>query len=197
MITAAKVLSPILTELGVPATALSRLLAHAEAVRREGERLGLVSKGDLDSIELRHTGDSLLFALARRPTPGESWVDLGSGGGFPGLVLAVCFPATSFTLVESNRRKAGFLEIQVIELGLDNVVVRAERAEDIDERFEAGTARAVADPAEALHTLISLLRIGGVAIVAGTGAVRGARAVSLARPDVDSPGSLFMMSRGT
>ncbi len=185
-----------LAQLGLPATLLSPLAAHAAAVREASPRAGLVSTGDENSILARHTADSLSFAVARAPAPDERWVDVGSGAGFPGLVLAIAYPQAGFTLVESNRKKAGFLEVQVLDLGLSNVRVLPQRAETIEEEFDVATARAVADPALMLSSLMGLLVDGGVAIVAGTGAVPGARVVRVDLPEVDSPGTLLMMTRG-
>src|SRR2546421_11488732 len=86
------ILSGLLRALELPQSLLSLLLAHAEAVRTDADRLGLVSRSDVDHIVARHTADSLLFALVRRPGPAERRVDVGSGAGFPGLVLACALP---------------------------------------------------------------------------------------------------------
>lgn len=193
------VVGPLLERLGLPATLLSPLLAHAAAVAASAERLGLVSPRDVGSVVERHTADSLLFALARPPLPGERWVDLGSGAGFPGLVLAVCYPSTSFTLVEPLRKRAGFLELEGASLGAQNVEVLAVRSEALEPAYDVAVARAFARPAEALQRLLTCLRAEGEAILAvGPDAAvpDGARAV---RPgysaSVDSPGVLFMMTR--
>ncbi|MGH2726026.1 MAG: RsmG family class I SAM-dependent methyltransferase, partial [Actinomycetota bacterium] len=80
------ILAGLLQRLGLPLSLASPLLGHAGAVREAADRLGLVAPGDRGSIVQRHTADSLLFALARPPGPGERWADVGSGAGFPGLV---------------------------------------------------------------------------------------------------------------
>lgn len=156
----------LLHEIGAPDAALSLLLAHVEAVRSEGVRLGLVSPGDLDQLISRHLADSLLFALVRAPRAGERWVDVGSGAGFPGLPLACCYADTSFVLVEPLRRRAGFLDIQVATLGLTNVTVDQRRAEDLPRDFDVAVARALAAPERALAELHLLLKPSGLAIVA-------------------------------
>lgn len=185
----------VLRRLTLPPTLLSPLLAHAEAVRTASPRLGLVSTGDEHAIPGRHTADSLLFALARQPGVDERWVDVGSGGGFPGLVLAICYPQAGFSLVEANRKKAGFLDMQVLDLGLGNVTVHAERAESLESGYDVAVARAWTDPAEAVGKLLRLVRPGGQVIVAGTGSVQGAEIVQPEIPEVDSPRRLFMMTR--
>jgi len=193
------VLGSLLQRLGLPLQLASLLLAHAEGVHDAPDRLGLISKGDRASIVVRHTCDSLLFAAARTPQPGERWVDVGSGAGFPGLVLACCFPDTRLTLVEPNGRKAGFLELQVSSLGLSNVEVLLRRLEEVDGGFDVAVARAFAAPASTMMDLRSLVRVGGTVLVAagpGEPAPDGARRVELeAIDDVDSPGVLFMMGR--
>jgi 16S rRNA (guanine(527)-N(7))-methyltransferase RsmG len=92
-------------------------------------------------------------------------VDLGSGAGFPGLVLAAATEA-DFTLLESRRKRASFLTIAVAEMGLRNVTVRWARAEAdaSDQRFDIATARAVGESRGTLGLAADLLRPGGLAI---------------------------------
>ena len=193
------VLGSLLQRLGLPLQLASLLLAHAEGVRAAPDRLGLISKGDRSSIVVRHTCDSLLFAAARTPQPGERWVDVGSGAGFPGLVLACCFPDTRFALVEPNGRKAGFLELQVSSLGLSNAEVLPRRLEQLGGAFDVAVARALAAPTSTMKDLRSLVRAGGTVVVAvgpEEPVPDGALRVELdAIGDVDSPGVLFMMGR--
>lgn len=188
----------LLRELRLPQTLLSLLVAHAEAVKAQADRLGLVARGDLDSILSRHTADSLLFPLVREPVPDEGWADIGSGAGFPGVVLACCYPKTSFTLVEPQNRRAAFLELQRATLGLDNVEVFLGRAETLpDAGFDVVVARALAEPALALEAMRRLMGRGGAAIVAADAHAvvpPGANEYELVRPGVDSPGRLFMMT---
>jgi 16S rRNA (guanine527-N7)-methyltransferase len=187
-------ISAILRELGLPAGALSPVLAHATAVGRDADRLGLVSGQDVAHVLSRHTGDSLLFALAREPLPGETWVDVGSGAGFPGLVLACCYPETIFLLVEPQQRRAGFLDLTITTLGLSNARVAQVRAEELDPQFDVATARALAEPALAIEALRRLLLPGGTVLLAAgeTASVPpGAEDLDCARPGIESPGRLF------
>ena len=195
-------LGQLLDRIALPSTLISPLLAHARSVEREADRLGLVSAGDISQVVRRHTADSILFALVRAPAAGERWVDAGSGAGFPGLVLAACYPETRFTLVEPQKRRAGFLELQIAELGLPNAAVDARRLEEVEAtEFDVAVARAVANPAQALRSMVRVLRRDGVAIVAVSGrdlVPRGAiRLVALDQiGSVDSPGRFLMMTRG-
>lgn len=191
-------LSALLRELWLPQNLLSLLLAHAASVAREADRLGLVSERTLDEIVARHTADSLLFALARRPAEGETWADVGAGAGFPGLVLASCFPEARFTLIEPQRRRAGFLELEVAELGLFNVDVSIARSSDLDPEFDVATARALAEPAIALQALKNLVSPTGtvlLAVGASEPVPSGVVDLDVARAGVDSPGRIFMIAQ--
>jgi 16S rRNA (guanine527-N7)-methyltransferase len=196
------VLGQLLERLALPPTLISPLLAHARSVEREADRLGLVSAGDISQVVRRHTADSILFALVRAPAAGERWADVGSGAGFPGLVLATCYPETRFTLVEPQKRRAGFLELQIADLGLPNAQVDARRLEEVEEaEFDAAVARALANPAQALRSMVRVLRTDGVAVVAASGQDfvpdRAIQVIALDQiGSVDSPGRFFMMTRG-
>jgi len=177
---------------------LSLLLAHAAAVTRDADRLGLVSERDSDAVVARHTADSLLFALARAPEEGESWIDVGSGAGFPGVVLACCFPGAQFVVLEPQRRRAGFLELQVADLGLQNTEVICARAADMTPAYDVAIARALAEPLLALETLKALIRPGGAVMLAVGDSVAAPPEVEdldVGRPGVDSPGRLFMIAQ--
>lgn len=97
---------------GVSRETEARLATLASLLRKWSPRINLVSRTTLDDLEHRHIADSAqLFAL--RPPTARHWADLGSGGGFPGLVIAILAaeqaPDLTVTLVESDRRKAAFL----------------------------------------------------------------------------------------
>ncbi|MFC6758343.1 16S rRNA (guanine(527)-N(7))-methyltransferase RsmG [Sulfitobacter porphyrae] len=105
------------------------LTQFSELVERWTVRINLISKASVDGIWERHVADSAqLFELAPEF---EHWVDLGSGGGFPGIVIAIIAkearPEARITLVESDLRKATFLRTAIRELGL-NAKVIAERS---------------------------------------------------------------------
>jgi len=190
-------LSALLRELYLPQNLLSMLLAHAAAVATDADRLGLVSERTIDAIVSRHTADSLLFALVKRPMPEDAWVDVGSGAGFPGLVLACCFPEARFTLVEPQKRRAGFLELQLHQLGLKNTEVLAARAVELEPVFDVATARALAEPLLALEALKSLVKPeGSVLLAVGDRAIAPPDVTDLdvARAGVDSPGRIFMIA---
>jgi 16S rRNA (guanine(527)-N(7))-methyltransferase RsmG len=195
-------LGRLLARLGLPPTTLSLLFAHASAVEANAARIGLVSPGDAGRVIERHTADSLLFALVRAPAADEAWIDVGSGAGFPGLVLAVCYPGATFTLLEPLKKRAGFLDVQVADLGLGNVAVDTRRLEQIEgAHHDVAVARALTDPGRALKSMVRVLRARGQAIVAvGEAAVpsdlTNVEIVSIEVPGhVDSPGHFLMMAR--
>ena len=94
-------------------------------------------------------------------------IDVGSGAGFPGLVLAIAVPLKNVALLEARRKRASFLKMAVSELGLARVAVREGRAETLGrdpalrERFDFATARAVAELPTLLELTLPFLRRGG------------------------------------
>lgn len=110
-----------------------RLEAYEALIRRWNPRINLVAPSTLEELRTRHIEDCL--QIARHVTPGAGlWADLGSGGGLPGLVLAIAFAdcPTGFRLVESDQRKATFLRTAIRELGLSRVSVISARIEGAD-----------------------------------------------------------------
>jgi 16S rRNA (guanine527-N7)-methyltransferase len=145
------------------AAVADRLAAFEALVQRWNRRSGLVSRADLFRLRERHIDDSLaLLPLCR-----GRLADVGSGGGFPGIPLAIARPAMSVTLFERSLRKSRFLRHAAMELGLDNVeVVLADVA---DYRpvppFDTVTVRAVAPPPRAWALVRHLLAVGGTALL--------------------------------
>jgi len=145
---------------------LDRLDAFADLVLKWTAKINLISKSTTATIWERHILDSAqLFNLAPE---GGKWLDLGSGGGFPGIVVAILTEGVAqphdVFLVESDQRKAVFLRTAIRELRLRATVI-SERIEDIDpQRANVLSARALAD----LTTLIGFgsehLRSDGVAL---------------------------------
>lgn len=139
------------------------LTQFSELVERWTVRINLISKASVDGIWERHVADSAqLFELAPEF---EHWVDLGSGGGFPGIVIAIIAkearPEGRITLVESDLRKATFLRTAIRELGL-NAKVIAERIEELPPLgADVLSARALADlPALLEFTELHLAKSG-------------------------------------
>jgi 16S rRNA (guanine527-N7)-methyltransferase len=131
---------------------------------------GFLGPGDLEG-HLSHALGFAEVAGAVSGPPGH-FADLGTGGGVPGLVLAVCWPATEGALIESASRRCGALSAWVRRLGLEdrvNVIEgRAERlAHDpaLRERFDLVTARSFARPAVTAEVATGFVRTGGLLVV--------------------------------
>jgi 16S rRNA (guanine527-N7)-methyltransferase len=117
----------------------------------------------------RHVADALAGLHLVDETPGDI-VDVGSGTGVPGLVLALVRPDRDVHLVESVQKKAAVLADIAAKLGADNVDVRAERAEDLGrggdrDRFGLAVCRALAPPAVAVELCLPLVRAGGRLVI--------------------------------
>lgn len=115
--------------LGCDAATLARLDRLVELLRAENTRQNLVSVGSLENVWLRHLADSAQLLLVSRETPAGPWLDLGSGAGFPGLVIALCRPTIELVLVENRVRRIGWLRFAVAELGLVNTKIAGTRLE--------------------------------------------------------------------
>jgi 16S rRNA (guanine527-N7)-methyltransferase len=166
--------APELKFLGLPQAWFSRMERFAAILSAWGARSNLTASPQSAKEISFHIVDSLAplwaasGALSAAGVGFEKMcraVDLGSGAGFPGLVLATTTEA-QFTLVESRRKRASFLTVAAAEMGLDNVAVRWERAESSESgnRFDIATARAVGESRGSLEIAARLLRPGGLAI---------------------------------
>lgn len=121
----------------------TQLEALADLVRKWNPRINLVAPDTLRVIRDRHIVDSQQVYEALE-NPQGSWLDLGSGGGFPGLVIVILDCSLDLTLVESDRRKAAFLCAAIRELGLA-AKVKAVRVEDLSpQEADIISARALA-----------------------------------------------------
>ena len=107
-------------------------------------KINVVSRKDIDELYLRHVLHSLGIAKVISFKPGSKVLDVGTGGGFPGIPLAVLFPQTQFHLVDSIGKKIKVVDEVVAGLGLENVKTTHGRVEDVKEQYDYIVSRAVA-----------------------------------------------------
>ncbi|WP_028284315.1 16S rRNA (guanine(527)-N(7))-methyltransferase RsmG [Olleya marilimosa] len=107
-------------------------------------KINVVSRKDIDELYLRHVLHSLAIAKIINFKEGSSMMDVGTGGGFPGIPLAILFPECEFHLVDSINKKLNVVREVVAGLELQNVKVTHSRVEEIKETYDFIISRAVA-----------------------------------------------------
>ncbi|CAN6214406.1 unnamed protein product [Urochloa humidicola] len=164
-----------------------QVTVYVEALLDWNQRMNLTAVTDEAEVMTRHVADSLAVlpplerAYHARSTTaaggsgnidGVSLIDVGSGAGLPGLILAVARPSWRFTLLESMKKRCTFLEHAVKAMDLSNVDVVCDRAEnagqslDHREAYDIATARAVAELKVLAEYCLPLVRVGGLFIAA-------------------------------
>lgn len=148
-----------------------QLLTFASLLEDEGQIRGLVGPREMGRLWGRHIMNST--AISEFIPKDSSVADVGSGAGFPGVVLAITRPDVHVHLIESIERRVDWLLFSVERLGLSNVTIHRSRAEDMPERFKVdiATARAVAALKKLIPWTLPLLRSGGSLV-----ALKGERA---------------------
>ncbi len=143
---------------------ISRLEKYYQLLKEENAKYNLTRIIEEPDVYLKHFYDSLTISKIIK-IDNQNICDLGSGAGFPGLVLAICFPNTKITLIESNRKKCNFLKLIREKLELENVIVINERIEEYAknnrELYDVVTARAVAPIKYLLEYGIPLVKVNG------------------------------------
>ena len=107
-------------------------------------KINVVSRKDIDELYLRHVLHSLGIAKIQKFMPGSKILDVGTGGGFPGIPLAILFPEVQFHLVDSIAKKIKVVNEVVAGLKLQNVTITNARVESLNERYDFVVSRAVA-----------------------------------------------------
>jgi 16S rRNA (guanine527-N7)-methyltransferase len=191
--------------IAVDAVASARIEAYLDEVERFNRRINLTTV-PRDQAWDRHIVDSLTLLELAAPAIGERVVDVGSGAGIPGIPFALVRPDLELTLVEADRRRAGFLTHVAGLLSLSSVRVVSERAEAFGhsvegrERFDVAVSRAAAPPRVLCELTLPLLRIGGrlLALVGSgsdlvAGSARAARLCGGGDPTSPAPGVLAVV----
>lgn len=138
----------------------AQLQAFEILLRDYNRKVNLISRQREDRIEMDHFLPSLAIAKILRPAPKSRWMDVGTGGGLPGIPLAIAFPECEFLLVDSIRKKIDAVEFFAPQLQLANVRSHCCRAESVPERFDFITGRAVVALPDFLRWTFSKLRPG-------------------------------------
>ncbi len=126
-------------------TQLQQLQQLEELYKEWNNKINVISRKDIDSLYEKHVLHSLSIAAAFEFVPGTQIIDIGTGGGFPGVPLAIFFPQVQFHLVDSIGKKLKVIEGVASTIGLKNLTTQHTRAEEIKNRkFDFAVSRAVA-----------------------------------------------------
>lgn len=144
---------------------IENLRAFTKDLAERGEELGLIGPKEAARIWTRHVLNSAVMAPLLKP--GAEVLDIGTGGGMPGLILAIVRPDVSFKLIEPMERRCNWLNEQISALGLTNVKVLRGRAEEFHgvEKGTVVTARAVSALKKLVPMTAPLLVNGGELIM--------------------------------
>lgn len=145
-----------------------RLNSFLDLLLSANQRMNLTRITDRGEAEILHVADALTLLPHLPPRP-HRLADVGSGGGVPGIILAIVRGDAEVVLIESTRKKADFLRSAAAELNLANVTVEPLRAEEVArsgqrESFDVAVARAVAPLTVLVEWLLPLLKPGGCAL---------------------------------
>ncbi len=129
--------------------------AQLDALYRDwNSKINVISRKDIDNLYEHHVLHSLAIAKWLPFQPGTTILDVGTGGGFPGIPLAILFPECQFMLIDSIGKKIKVASEVAQALGLNNVVCKQERAEEEKQKFDFVVSRAVMP----LPDLVKLVR---------------------------------------
>ena len=123
----------------------SKLQEYCDLLREWNAKINLVSRKDTDRLEIKHLAHCLTISKVLRLMPKARLLDVGTGGGLPGIPLSICYPQARFTLIDSIGKKVMVLEDMVKRLNLTNVEVRRGRVEELPRKktFDFVIGRAV------------------------------------------------------
>ena len=107
---------------------------YCELLRDWNSKINLVSRKDMDRLETKHLAHCLTITKFLRLMPKTQVLDVGTGGGLPGIPMAICYPQAKFTLMDSIAKKVMVVEDMASKLGLANVSVRRGRVEELPKK---------------------------------------------------------------
>lgn len=143
---------------------LAQLEQYYNILLEENKKYNLTSITNKEEVYLKHFYDSLTINKIINLT-NQSLCDIGTGAGFPGLVLKIVFPSLNITLVDATKKKCNFLKMVISKLNLKDINIINERAEiyskEVREKYDIVTSRAVAPLKHLLEYSIPLVKING------------------------------------
>lgn len=141
------------------ATQLDQFKALESLYKEWNEKINVISRKDIDGLYEKHVLHSLAIAAVFEFEPGTEIIDIGTGGGFPGIPLAIFFPEVKFHLADSIAKKLKVVDAVAGSIGLRNLTTQHTRAEEIkDRKFDFAVSRAVAPLKDLLRWSNPLLR---------------------------------------
>ncbi|MDR1528235.1 MAG: 16S rRNA (guanine(527)-N(7))-methyltransferase RsmG [Puniceicoccales bacterium] len=140
---------------------LHQLVKYSKLLGEWNEKINLISRKDIQNVISRHIIPSLSISMVGNFTKSEDVLDIGTGGGLPGIPLAIVCRETSFTLMDSVGKKIMAVNDMVKRLNLQNVKTVNIRAEDFSDKFDKIVGRAVANLADFLKYSKKLLKPNG------------------------------------
>jgi 16S rRNA (guanine527-N7)-methyltransferase len=111
-----------------------KLKIYCQLLREWNSKINLVSRKDMDRLEVKHLAHCLTITKFLRLMPNAKLLDVGTGGGLPGIPMSICYPQAKFTLMDSIAKKVMVVAEMSEKLGLDNVTVRRGRVEELPKK---------------------------------------------------------------
>lgn len=139
----------------------NQLLQLPKLYEEWNAKINVVSRKDIGGLPVHHVLHSLAIAKVISFAKGTKVLDIGTGGGFPGIPLAILFPQVSFTLVDSIGKKITVANSVAEQIGLTNVVAQKGRVEELNGSFDFAVTRAVAPVVKLMGWTRHLVKQGG------------------------------------